>query len=201
MRTKLLQIVEPFHQRWSKRDSFSGLHSDSQHPLRLCRGTSVKRDSSRSFTGFGNNRTFLNNGSLNDRQLVQHFGCGNVLGAKISELVLVTINMKELNMTSLTSLSDVVRNVARHAGNALIVSSCYTGRAVGKHGDSKRALLVAVEEVTINHDGLSARHDRDCHRVCFRFTRGSGNRIGNRIGNKGGEVDQSTLKETNMATS
>ena len=169
-------------------------------PLRLCHGTKVKRDSSRSFTGFGNNRTFLNNGSLNDRQLVRCFSRGNVLGAKISELVFVTINMKELNMTSLTSLSDVVSatsNVARHAGNALIASSCYTGRAIGEHGDSKRALLVAVEEVTVNHDGLSARHDRNCHRVCFRFTRGSGNRIEN----KGGEVDQSTLKETNMATS
>ena len=169
-------------------------------PLRLCHGTKVKRDSSRSFTGFGNNRTFLNNGSPNDRQLVQCFSRGNVLGAKISELVLVTINMKELNMTSLTSLSDVVpatSNVARHAGNALIASSCYTRRAIGEHGDSKRALLVAVEEVTENHDGLSARHDRNCHRVSFRFTPGSGNRIGN----KGGEVDQSNLNETNMAAS
>jgi hypothetical protein len=27
MRMKLLQIVEPFHRRWSKRDSFPGLHS------------------------------------------------------------------------------------------------------------------------------------------------------------------------------
>jgi hypothetical protein len=27
---KLLQIVEPFHRRWSKRDSFPGLHSDSR---------------------------------------------------------------------------------------------------------------------------------------------------------------------------
>jgi len=141
-------------------------------PLRLCHGTKVKRESSRSFTGFGNNRTFLNNGSLNDRQLVQHFGCGNVLGAKISELVFVTINMKEVNMASLTSLSDVVpsaSNVARHAGNALIASSRNTGGTVGEHGDSRRALLVAVEEITINHDGLSARHDRNCHRVCFRF--------------------------------
>ena len=169
-------------------------------PLRLCHGIKVKRDSSRSLTGFGNNRTFLNNGSLNDRQLVRCFSRGNVLGAKISELVFVTINMKELNMTSLTSLSDVVlvtSNVARHAGNTLIASSCYTGRAIAEHGDSKRALLVAVEEVTVNHDGLSARHDRNCHCVCFRFTRDSGNRIGS----KGGEVDQSTLKETNMATS
>jgi len=124
-------------------------------PLRLCHGTKVKRDSSRSFTGFGNNQTFLNYGSLNDRQLVRCFSRGNALGAKISELIFVTINMKELNMTSLTSLSDVVpatSNVASHAGNALIASSCYTGRAVGEHGDSKRALLVAVEEVTINHD-------------------------------------------------
>ena len=107
----------------------------------------------------------------------------NVRGAKISELVFVTINMKKLNMTSLTSLSDVVpatSNVARHAGNALIASSCYTGRAIGEHGDSKRALLVAVEEVTVNHDGLLACHDRNCHRVCFRFTRGSGDRIGNK---------------------
>jgi hypothetical protein len=105
--------------------------------------------------GFGNNRTFLKNGSLNDRQLVGCFSRRNVLIAKISELVFVTINMKELNMTSLTSLSDVVpatSNMARHAGNALIASSCYTGRAVGEHGDSKRVLLVAVEEVTINHD-------------------------------------------------
>ena len=29
---------------------------------------------------------------------------------------------------------------------------CYTGRAVGEHGDSKRTLLVTVEEITINHD-------------------------------------------------
>ena len=73
----------------------------------------------------------------------------------VPRLVFVTINMKELNMTSLTSLSDVLpakSNVARHAGNALIASSYYTGRAVGEHGDSKWALLVAVEEVTINHD-------------------------------------------------
>ena len=113
-------------------------------PLRLCHGIKVKRDSSRSFTGFGNNQTFLNNGSLNDRQLVQCFSRGNVLGAKISELVFVTINMKELNMTSLTSLSDVVpatSNVARHAGNALIASSYYTGRAAGEHGDSGRSWL------------------------------------------------------------
>jgi len=27
---KLLQIVEPFHRSWSKRDSFPGLHSDSR---------------------------------------------------------------------------------------------------------------------------------------------------------------------------
>jgi len=46
----------------------------------------------------------------------------------VPRLVFVTINMKELNMTSLTSLSDIVPatgNVARHAGNALIASSCY----------------------------------------------------------------------------
>ena len=141
-------------------------------PLRLCHGSKVKRDSSRSFTGSGNNRTFLKNGSLNDRQLVQCFSRRNVLGAKISELVSVTINMKELNMTSLTSLSDVVppaSNVARHAGS-LIASSRNYGGTVCEHGDSKRVLFVAVEEVTINHDGLSARHDRGCHCVCFGFT-------------------------------
>ena len=33
---KLLQIVEPFHRRWSKRDSFPGLHSDSRHSTPLC---------------------------------------------------------------------------------------------------------------------------------------------------------------------
>ena len=32
MRMKVLQIVEPFHQRWSKRDSSPGLHSDSRRP-------------------------------------------------------------------------------------------------------------------------------------------------------------------------
>ena len=140
--------------------------------LRLCLGTSVKRESSRSFTSFGNNQTFLNNGSLNDSQLLQHFGRGNVLGSKISELIFVTINMKELNMASLTSLSDVVppaSNVARHAGS-LIASSRNYGGTVCEHGDSKRVLFVAVEEVTINHDGLSARHDRGCHCVCFGFT-------------------------------
>jgi hypothetical protein len=63
--------------------------------------------------------------------------------------------MKELNMTSLTSLSVVVpltSNVARHAGNALVASSSYTGRTVSEHGDSKRALLIAKEKVTINRD-------------------------------------------------
>ena len=35
MRMKLLQIVEPFHRSWSKRDSFPGLHSDSRQYV-LC---------------------------------------------------------------------------------------------------------------------------------------------------------------------
>ena len=30
MQMKLLQIVEPFHRSWSKRDSFPGLHPDNR---------------------------------------------------------------------------------------------------------------------------------------------------------------------------
>jgi hypothetical protein len=59
-------------------------------------GAGVQQGSSRSFTGLGNNRTFLNNGSLNERQFEQRFSRGNVLSSKISKLVFVTIDMKEL---------------------------------------------------------------------------------------------------------
>jgi len=102
-------------------------------------------------------------------------------------------------MSGLTSLSNVIPlacNVPRHTGSALIASSSHTGRTVSEHGNSERTVLITVNEIAINHGGLPGRHGGNRHCVGFRLAR----RRCNGIWNKGGEVNQSTLKETNMTT-
>jgi hypothetical protein len=56
--------------------------------------------------------------------------------------------------------------------------------------------LITVNEIAINHGGLPGRHGGNRHCVGFRLAR----RRCNGIWNKGGQVNQSTLKETNMTT-
>jgi len=87
-------------------------------------------------------------------------------------------------------------NVLRHTGSVLIASSNHTGRTVSEHGNSERTVLITVNKIAINHGSLPGRHGGNRHCVGFRLAR----RRCNGIWNKGGEVNQSTLKETNMTT-
>ena len=86
--------------------------------------------------------------------------------------------------------------MSRHTGSALVASSSHTGQTVSEHGNSERTVLITVNEIAINHGGLPGHHGGNRHCVGFRLAR----RRCNGIWNKGGEVDQSTLKETNMTT-
>ena len=102
-------------------------------------------------------------------------------------------------MPGLTSLSNVIPsacNVSSHAGRALVVSSSQTGQTVGDHRNSERTVWITVNEIAINHGGLPGRHGGNRHCVGFRLAR----RRYNGIWNKGGEVNQSTLKETGSIT-
>jgi len=59
-------------------------------PLRFSHGNSR----SGSFAGLGDNQTFLNNRSFNERQLVSCFRSRNILGAEVGELVFVAVDVK-----------------------------------------------------------------------------------------------------------
>ena len=78
----------------------------------------------------------------------------------------------------------------------LVASSSHTRHTVGEHGNSERTVLITVNEIAINHGGLPGCHGGNRHCVGFGLAR----RRCNGIWNKGGEVNQSTLKETNMTT-
>jgi hypothetical protein len=134
------------------------------------------------------------------RQLVVEVGeVDSRFGTDVRKLVLVTVDVKNLNLTSLTTVSDKeisAIDMTGAAGVSFVGGDGVHGLTVSEDRDSKWSGFIVVEDCHDDTTGISCSHASDTCVVELGF----GRRHCDWLGNGRREINETTLEKAKIAT-
>jgi hypothetical protein len=147
---KLLHIVEPFHQRWNKRDSFPGLHSDSRHLQCIIVCTYASATIDRIESERINTETLKLSRSVGEDR--DSGACG-LVGALISS------QRHYKDFASTANCSTVATSPCRGSGAGLIVFKGLPVEILESHQSSQsKSLVYSAGNIIITHTRTTTAH-------------------------------------------